>query len=561
MRLMILMFILVSILVSAETAQAGAIGPARIRLIEGDISFQTPDVADWLPASVNTPLDEGDAVWCPEGSRVEIQLPDGSLVRLDGDSLMDVLAIEEGFVHLHLARGRMFLRTAASSKDQGLQIDADDTTVLPTGRTRLRLDMLANSEEDVSIFKGSAYVEGNGNRTKVRSGELLSLEDGHSELLPLNPPDAWERWNSDRDRDLAKNVRTESHLPDELAAYSYELDANGSWVNVPEYGMVWRPTVVYSDDWAPYRSGRWIWKGDDYVWVSYDSWGWAPYHYGRWVVITGRGWCWVPPSRGDIYWGPGYVGWYRTGENIGWTPLAPGETYYGRRNYGRNSVTITNENVRITNIRYRNERAPGGVTITSHNDFLKGRTVPQHLVGATTPPTISAVAGSPHIKPLPETRMPIIKNTPIRNAAPRTERQDSRRLQTRFPRVSPVVPASGAPKSSPPVKSIPPPVTPSALPEKKMPNPVTQPVIRSTPPQSVQPSSPAPVTTPRPQEPSKEKPHDRQTSESATKPGIGTQAERPVSQSPRGNTEQKSISPSERKSWRVTTPGRYKDER
>ena len=109
---------------------------------EGEILFRAPDSDEWLPASVNTPLDEGDAFWCPGGSRAEIQLPDGSMVRLDGGSQLLVLANEDGFIHLHLASGHLYLRTFQTTRENSLQIDADDTTVLPSARTRLRIDML-----------------------------------------------------------------------------------------------------------------------------------------------------------------------------------------------------------------------------------------------------------------------------------------------------------------------------------------------------------------------------------------------------------------------------------
>ena len=193
---------------------AAVIGPARISYVDGDIRFNSPDADEWLQVTVNTPLDEGDAVWCPEGSRVEIQLPDGTVVRLDGGSQLDILANEDGFMHLHLASGHLYLRTTQTTNENSLQIDADDTTVLPAARTRLRIDMLPNSLEDVAITKGSAYVEGNGNRTRVRAGEQILLEEGHSEVLQLNPADSWEIWNVDRDRAQSRSAKADPYLPD-----------------------------------------------------------------------------------------------------------------------------------------------------------------------------------------------------------------------------------------------------------------------------------------------------------------------------------------------------------
>ena len=426
---------LLVVFIAPTLAQAGIIGPASIRFVDGDVMFRTPDDDEWLPASINTPLDEGDAVWCPDNSRVELQLPDGTMVRLDGGSQLDLIANEDGFTHLHLASGRLYLRTSQTSGNNSLQIDADDTTVLPAARTRLRIDMLPNNQEDVAIFKGTAYVEGNGSRTKVRAGEHIALEEGHSELLPLNPADNWEFWNVARDRAQSRSAEIDTNLPDELRGYSAELDANGRWERVPEYGMVWRPTVILSDDWAPYRSGRWIWKGDDYVWISFENWGWAPYHYGRWAVVSGFGWCWVPPVRGDVYWGPGYVGWYNTGSHVGWTPLAPGEIFYGRRHYGRHSAIITSVNVNPATVIYRNRHNPGGLTVIQHDDFLRGRIIRQQPARNATI-SVSVSVGSPRIRPVRETRMPIIKQTPPRVAPPRIERRDQRELRERFPRIS-----------------------------------------------------------------------------------------------------------------------------
>ena len=432
----IIMIFMVAVLAIPAIAMAGIISPARVRLVDGDVSFRSPDAEEWLPATVNTPLDEGDEIWIPAGSRTEIQLADGTVVRLDGDSQLDLIAVEDGFTHLHLASGRLYLRTPRNAAKNSLQIDADDTTILPDARTRLRIDMLPNSQEDVSIFKGSAYVEGNGNRTQVRAGEHIALEEGHSELMTLNPPDIWEKWNSDRDRSQSREATAESSLPDELQAFSGELNSQGSWVRVPEYGMVWRPTVILSDEWAPYRNGRWVWKGDDYVWLSYENWGWAPYHYGRWAVVGGFGWCWVPPVRGDIYWGPGYVGWYRTGSQVGWTPLAPGETYYGRRGYGRHSVNITNSTVNTATIVYKNREARGGFSILLQNDFLRGRTVFQKPSDVRAV-SVSVSLGSPRIQPVRETRMPIIRQTPPRVAPPVVRHFDNREMRVRFPRLAP----------------------------------------------------------------------------------------------------------------------------
>ena len=75
-----------------------------------------------------------------------------------------------------------------------------------------------------------------------------------------------------------------------------DLDAHGTWSNVPTYGSVWVPRDV-GRDWAPYRYGHWAWVDPwGWTWVDDASWGFAPFHYGRWAFVQSR-WCWVPGPR------------------------------------------------------------------------------------------------------------------------------------------------------------------------------------------------------------------------------------------------------------------------
>lgn len=116
---------------------------------------------------------------------------------------------------------------------------------------------------------------------------------------------------------------------DSLAPY-------GAWVDDPDYGVVWQPTVaVVNPGWQPYcDNGYWVWSDCGWYWNSSYSWGWAPFHYGRWCRASRHGWCWVP----DTCWGPAWVTWRTCDSHCGWAPLPPhcawsptlGFSYYGR---------------------------------------------------------------------------------------------------------------------------------------------------------------------------------------------------------------------------------------
>ncbi len=113
------------------------------------------------------------------------------------------------------------------------------------------------------------------------------------------------------------------------------LTPYGSWVEVADYGLCWRPTVaVINPSWKPYCDrGRWLYTDSGWYWQSDYSWGWAPFHYGRWHSHPVSGWVWLP----DTTWGPAWVTWRHADSYCGWAPLPPGARFergFGLRYYG-----------------------------------------------------------------------------------------------------------------------------------------------------------------------------------------------------------------------------------
>lgn len=91
----------------------------------------------------------------------------------------------------------------------------------------------------------------------------------------------------------------------------------GDWMTVPQYGRVWKPSVVAS--WRPFDHGDWAWTDQGWMWTSYEPYGWAVYHYGNWHHQPRVGWVWIPGYE----WSPARVSWISYGGHVGWAPLAP----------------------------------------------------------------------------------------------------------------------------------------------------------------------------------------------------------------------------------------------
>ena len=350
------------------------LGNLRLSLIDGDIQIKTVDTGDWVPASINMPLREGDELWVPEAGRLEIQLVSATYVRLDQNSALAVMTVKRDSAQIYLTQGHAYLNFNPGRGGM-IQLDTPISSTRVYGRAVFRVDVDEQGFTDISVLDGTVYVESKGGKTTVDGGSMLSLkEETYAELAPLGPADDWENWNTERDKRVLAWRDSSRYLPEDLRGYSSDFDNNGKWVYLKEYGQVWTPTVVVSAEWAPYRVGRWTWIGGDYVWVSYEPWGWAPYHYGRWAFMASIGWCWVPPVRGAVHWGPGFVGWVHTPTYVAWVPLAPREIYYGYGYYGPHSVnlhTVNINTVRVTNI-YRNVNIHNSITIVNNNTFIRG---------------------------------------------------------------------------------------------------------------------------------------------------------------------------------------------
>ncbi len=409
MKTVKVILLVMAVLLLPRFADALDLGSVRISFLEGDVQMRTTEADDWVPAAINTPLDEGDELWVPEGGRMEFQLNTGTAVRLDQNSALQILTLESNSSQFYLTEGHVYVDHNAP-RGHVLQFDTPVSSLRAYDRSVFRVDV-PDQYTDVSVFRGSVDAEGSDGRTRVSAGRTLTLGEGReAELSPVGRADAWQNWNTERDRRFALRGDSYRYLPEELRVYSRDLDDNGRWIQVSEYGYVWTPRSV-STDWTPYRTGRWMWRGGDYVWIGSEPWGWTPYHYGRWAHAPRIGWFWVPPQRRQVYWGPGYVGWVKTRDHVAWVPLAPREVYYGYGNYGPNSVDIRKRNVReinITNITYKNVQVNNSVTVINNNSFVSGR---RDVVNVRENPFLTEKinVGRPDIKPEKASFAPVVK--------------------------------------------------------------------------------------------------------------------------------------------------------
>jgi hypothetical protein len=363
-------------------------GVGRISLMNGQVSVQRGDSGDWLAGVINAPLITGDRVATGPNSRAEIQFDSSNMLRIGANAEVHLTQLEAARFQMEFAKGIMTFRVLRPS-DAAVEVDTPSVSVRPSRVGTYRIAVNESGETEVTARAGAVEVFSPRGSQWVNSGQTLIARgdptDPEYQVVAAVGYDEWDRWNDTRDHTLTQATSPQYVGPG--VSGTEDLDGNGTWTNVEDYGYVWRPNEPA--DWAPYQNGRWVWEDwYGWTWVSYDPWGWAPYHYGRWFYQANYGWLWYPGARGmRHYWSPGLVAFFGYGVggfnlgfgfgfgHVGWVPLAPYEVFHpwwGRGYYGGFNRNINITNVNIGSV-YRNARIAHGVSSVAAEDFRNGR--------------------------------------------------------------------------------------------------------------------------------------------------------------------------------------------
>jgi len=363
---------------------------ARLNLTSGSVSFRAGSVDEWAPATLNYPLTTGDHLWADRDSRSELHIG-STAVRMAAETALAFLNLDDRTVQISLTAGSLNIRLRELRDDEAFEVDTPNAaiTLLRAGDYRIDADS-NNSVTTVIVRAGDAQVTGGGAAFTVRpreSARLTGMDQVSQEVGPVPAPDEFDSWALARDRHEDQLVQSARYVPRDMIGYE-DLDDNGVWSEVPDYGWVWRPRVAVAG-WAPYRFGHWAWVEPwGWTWIDDAPWGFAPFHYGRWAVVGG-GWAWVPGRMvvgvRPVY-APALVAFVGGGGfGIGvsaWFPLGPREAYipaYRVSEVYVRQVNITHvtvvDRVSVTNVRYVNQTVPGAVTAVSRETFIGARPV------------------------------------------------------------------------------------------------------------------------------------------------------------------------------------------
>jgi hypothetical protein len=400
---------------------------ARLGYTAGAVSFSPAGENDWVQATVNRPLTNGDRLWTDAGARAEVQAG-GAVIRMNANTSVSVLNLDDQITQLQLTQGTLNVRVRRLAPNQVFEVDTPNLafTLRQPGSYRIAVDPDGNAT-DIIVRQGQGEALGEGAAYLVDSRQAYRFRGtdlGDYEYLDAARLDEFDRWAADRDRAFDNSVSAR-YVSRDVVGYQ-DLDANGSWRVDATYGNVWFPNRVAAD-WAPYRDGHWAWIDPwGWTWVDDAPWGFAVTHYGRWTNLRGT-WGWVPgPVRSTAYYAPALVV-FVGGDNfrltlssgnvggVAWFPLAPREvfrpSYPVSRSYFENvnrSNTVINNTVinntynttNVTKVVYVNRQVPGAVVAVPTTTFVQSQPVSRAAVRVNRETVARAVvAVSPSVAP------------------------------------------------------------------------------------------------------------------------------------------------------------------
>ena len=387
---------------------------ARVSFTNGAVSLLAADTDEWVDATLNRPLTNGDKLWVDRDARAELQVGTAT-IHLDENTGFSFVALDDDVMQANLSDGAMAIEVRSLDPHERIEIDTPNAAVFVSQAGDYTISTEAAGDRTiVKTHAGEAVVSGADQHEFIVSANEQGVFTGNQELTEetseIGGRGPFETWAYQRDHAETGSVAARYVAPG-VVGYQ-DLDAYGSWAYESDYGQVWQPTTLIYSDWAPYRYGRWVWIAPwGWTWIDDAPWGFAPFHYGRWVYLRQR-WCWLPgPLHARPVYAPALVAWsgnprapygpYMGFANnvsnnvvgrVGWFPLGPREVFVpGYRTTWSHfrainaSNTAFSDNASLANaysgrnwsVVYRNSSA---ITVVDGNAFASSQRTAPHRI-------------------------------------------------------------------------------------------------------------------------------------------------------------------------------------
>lgn len=257
-------------------------------------------------ATMNVPIVQGDVVRTGNDGWVEIQLENGSVIRLAPDSQI-TFAILTRFpsgatgTEVNLDDGEAAFAVAAGDDDGPFRVNVRQRVISLKHSSRFRVTSTSYDPLEVVVWRGEVGIldRDSTREVTVKKHEAFALDPmdvEHYELENAAKADELDDWANQRDQYLSTYASNNNNAQTAQSPYQYgisDLNYYGQYLNVNGCGYCWQPYGV-GPGWDPFLNGYWDYWSGGYTWVSAYPWGWMPYRFGQWLFVPGFGWVWQP---------------------------------------------------------------------------------------------------------------------------------------------------------------------------------------------------------------------------------------------------------------------------
>jgi hypothetical protein len=317
-HLVLLSFLLLLLLSALVYARADdQVRAVRLSNVVGSVQILSGAETEFSQAYPNMPLMQGSTLKTGEDGRAEVQLEDGSMIRLTPNSSAAMSVLKRDSAgntdsEVDLLTGLIYVEMKGTAK-QRFVVHFQGNDVISPAPAKFRVNLDASPAE-LSVLDGSAHLsKGADYAIDVHANETVRFDATDTSRYILAEgvnPESWDQWNTDRDQAMsqmaARETREAIGSGQAGAAGVSDLDYYGNWYSSGNGSSFWVPNGA-GPGWDPYGLGYWGYYGaaGGYMWISGYPWGWLPYQCGTWNYFSAAsytGWGWIPVST---CWGGG----------------------------------------------------------------------------------------------------------------------------------------------------------------------------------------------------------------------------------------------------------------
>jgi len=185
-------YILLIMLILVTTAFAQKQSSAKVKFVIGDVQRLPAKQTSWLKAKLNGKVFQGDRIKTASNSRVEIEMPDGSKLRIDQSTIFDIKEIKtkeddgEDKMSFSLWAGNIWAKfKKVVSGRQDRRIESPSAVVAIRG-TELEINVDQQLTTKVSVSEGLVAVSSKDadGQVMVGSNQQTTVRKGHAPTEP-----------------------------------------------------------------------------------------------------------------------------------------------------------------------------------------------------------------------------------------------------------------------------------------------------------------------------------------------------------------------------------------